>query len=84
MLFSMRREDNTPARVRNLHLVAAAGNAPERNLIIKRARLREAFRLMQHEVIPGVDFLAVVKPHKPLDVGVRTQAKTACTQLMNG
>lgn len=41
----------------------AVGTAPRRNLI--RRRLREAFRLLQHELPTGFDLLIIVRPHPP-------------------
>lgn len=40
------------------------GTAVRRNRI--RRRLREAFRLMQHDFPRGYDLVAVVRPHEPL------------------
>ncbi|MGN6370466.1 MAG: ribonuclease P protein component [Phycisphaerae bacterium] len=78
MLFSMRRDDNAPAKF-GISIGRRCGNSVQRNLI--KRRLREAFRLMQHEVPPGLDFLAVIKPHQPLAVAAY-QAKLR--QLFQG
>jgi ribonuclease P protein component len=40
------------------------GTAPRRNRI--RRLLREAFRLMQHDLPRGYDLVIVVRPHEPL------------------
>jgi ribonuclease P protein component len=45
----------TPVRV---------GTAPRRNRI--KRMLREAFRLMQHDLPRGYDVVIVVRPHEPL------------------
>jgi len=42
----------------------AVGTAPRRNAI--KRRVREAFRLMQHDFPQGYDLLIVVRPHAPL------------------
>ena len=40
------------------------GTAPRRNRI--KRLLRESFRLMQHDLPRGYDFVIVVRPHEPL------------------
>lgn len=51
------------------------GTAPKRNRI--KRLLRESFRLMQHELPGGYDFVIVVRPHA-------TQALADYEKLMSG
>ncbi|MDA8379058.1 MAG: ribonuclease P protein component [Planctomycetia bacterium] len=63
MVCMWRREDPGPARVA-ISIAKKCGSAVERNTI--RRRVREAWRLAQHEFPPGIDVLVVVYPHPRL------------------
>ncbi len=61
----LRRPDDpgAPGRVA-ISIAKACGCAVERNAI--RRRIREAYRLMQHQMPLGTDILLVVRPHRRL------------------
>lgn len=59
----LRRADSGPARVA-ISIAKKCGSAVERNAI--RRRVREAWRLAQHQFPPGIDVLVVVQPHGQL------------------
>lgn len=77
IVMSLRRDDNLPAKI-GISIGRRCGNAVQRNLI--KRRLREAFRLMQHNLPPGMDYLAVVKPHNPLPMLTYQQKFTQLLQ----
>jgi ribonuclease P protein component len=47
-----------------LSVSRSVGTAPRRNKI--KRLIREAFRLMQHDLPRGYDMLIVVRPHEPM------------------
>ena len=53
--------NNLPHPRIGLAVSKRVGNAPTRNAV--KRRLREAFRLAQHDLPPGYDFFISVRPH---------------------
>lgn len=61
----VRRADNDPSRVA-VSMGRKCGNAVQRNAI--RRRIREGYRLAQHDFPAGLDILLVIRPHKLMTV----------------
>lgn len=60
-----RRGDQRPTRI-VVSIGRRCGNAVQRNRI--RRRIREAYRLRQHDFPAGLDILIMVKPHRVLNM----------------
>ncbi len=58
------------------------GTAPKRNRI--KRLLRESFRLMQHDLPRGYDFVIVVRPHAPLMLADYQRLMTAMAVKLHG
>ena len=61
----VRRADNAPSQLA-VSMGRKCGNAVARNAI--RRRIREGYRLAQHDFPAGMDILLVIRPHKLLTV----------------
>ena len=60
-----KRDDRAANRLA-ISITRRCGPAVTRNAI--RRRIREAYRLMQHDLTPGVDILLIVRMHKTMKV----------------
>ena len=58
------------------------GTAVRRSAI--KRKLREAFRLMQHDVIRGYDLVIVVRPHEPLRLAEYQKLLSALVVKLHG
>lgn len=65
LAFHARRNDLPITRF-GMSVSRKVGIAVQRNRI--RRKLREAFRLSQHELPAGYDIVTVVRPHSPLEL----------------
>ena len=60
------RPNDLPHARLGLSVSRRVGTAPRRNLI--KRRLRESYRLLQHDFPRGYDLIIVVRPHTPLEL----------------
>lgn len=63
LAFARRRDDNGAPRL-GISVGRKCGTAVVRNLL--KRRIREAYRLMQHELPIGNDWLLIIRPHQPM------------------
>jgi ribonuclease P protein component len=60
------KKNDLPHSRMGLSISRRVGTAPKRNRI--KRLLRESFRLLQHELPKGFDWIIVVRPHHPLEL----------------